>query len=87
MIYITVLVSGVQESDSASHRQTRHTHAHMYILFHIRFHYGLSQDTEYSFWCKTVGPCCLSILYMGVCIYHSHTSNLSHPTPIHSHIW
>jgi len=51
-------------------------------LYHILFHYGLSQDIEYSFWCKTVGPCCLSILYMGVCVYHSQTSSLSHPYPL-----
>ena len=34
-----------------------------YILFHILFHYGLSQDMEYSSLCYTVGPCCLSILF------------------------
>ena len=38
-------------------------------LFHILFHCGLSQDTEYSSLCYTVGPCCLSILYIIVCIY------------------
>ena len=27
-------------------------------------HYGLSQDIEYSFLCYTIGPCCLSILYV-----------------------
>ena len=27
-----------------------------YILFHILFHYGLSQDIEYSSLCYTVGP-------------------------------
>ena len=36
----------------------------IYILFHILFHYGLSQDIEYSSLCYTVGPCCLSILYI-----------------------
>ena len=30
----------------------------------ILFHYGLSQDTEYSSLCSTGGPCCLSILYI-----------------------
>ena len=39
-----------------------------YILFHILFHYGLSQDMEYSSLCYTVGPCCLSILYIPVFI-------------------
>ena len=33
----------------------------IYILFHILFHYGLSQDTEYSSLCYTVGHCCLSM--------------------------
>ena len=40
----------------------------IYILFHILFHYGLSQDIEYSSLCCTIGPCCLSILYVIVCI-------------------
>ena len=31
-----------------------HTHIYIYthILFHILFHYGLSQDTEYSSLCR-----------------------------------
>ena len=41
----------------------------IYILFHILFHYGLLQDIEYSSLCYTVGPCCLSILY--IVIYSS----------------
>ena len=36
-----------------------------FILFSI---HGLSQDIEYSSLCYTVGPCCLSILYIPVCI-------------------
>ena len=35
---------------------------YIYILFHMLFHYGLSQDIEYRSLCYTVGPCCLSIL-------------------------
>ena len=31
------------------------------------FHYGLSQDIEYSSLCQTVGSCCLSILHIIVC--------------------
>ena len=38
------------------------------ILFYNLFHYGLSQDVEYSSPCYTAGLCCLSILYMTVCI-------------------
>ena len=38
---------------------------YIYIYFlNILFHYGLSQDIEYSSLCYTVGPCCLSILYI-----------------------
>ena len=46
-----MLISAVQKSDSV---------IHAYILFH----YGLSQDIEYSFLCYRVGPDCLSILYI-----------------------
>ena len=48
-----------------------YTHTYIYILFlfQILFHYRLLQDIEYSSLCYTVGPCCLSILYVVVCIY------------------
>ena len=53
------------------------SYTYMYILFfNILFHYGLSQDNEYSSLCSTVGPCCLSILNVIVCIYQPQT-----PTP------
>ena len=39
---------------------------HIYILFHILFHYGLSQDIEYTSLCNTVESC-LSIKYIMVC--------------------
>ena len=38
------------------------------VLFHILFHYRLSQGIEYSSLCHTVGPCFLSILCTVVCI-------------------
>ena len=38
------------------------------ILFYILFHYGLSQDIEYSSLYYTAGPCCLPILHLIVCI-------------------
>ena len=60
LIYNVVPVSPVQHSDSVIHIQT--------FFFHILFHYGLSQDIEYSSLCYTAGPCCLSILYIIVCI-------------------
>ena len=44
------------------------SYTYIYILVHILFHYGLSQDIEYSSLCCTVGPCCLSILCIIVCI-------------------
>ena len=59
LIYSVVLISAVQHSDSV---------IHICILFHILFHYGLSQDIEYSSLCHRVGPCCLSILYIIICI-------------------
>ena len=47
----------------------------------------LSQDTEYSSLCYTVGPFCLSILYIVVCICLSQTLNpsLPHTLPLSSH--
>ena len=51
----------------------------MYILFQIFFHYGLSQNIVYSSLCYTLGPCCLSILYIIVCICPSQTPNPSLP--------
>ena len=39
LIYNVALISAIQQSDSVTH---------IYILFHILFHYGLSQDMEYS---------------------------------------
>ena len=41
---------------------------YIYIIFCIPFHYGLLQDIEYSSLCYTVGPCCLSIFYIVVCV-------------------
>ena len=40
-------------------------YVYIYIFF---FYYGLSQDIESSSLCYTVGPCCLSILYIIGCI-------------------
>ena len=54
LIYNVVLISSVQQGDSV-------IHMYVCILFHILFHYVLSQDIEYSSLCYTVGTCCLSI--------------------------
>ena len=48
-------ISAVQQGDSVIHINTD---TYLYILFH----YGLSQDIEYSSLCYTAGPYCLSIL-------------------------
>ena len=37
-------------------------------FFNTLFHYALSQETGYSSLCYIVGPCCLSILNVIVCI-------------------
>ena len=34
---------------------TKHTHTHIYTVFHILFHYGLSLDIEHSSLCYPVG--------------------------------
>ena len=54
-MYNVVLVSAARQSDSI---------IHVGILSHVLFHYGLSQDIEYSSQCYTVGPCCLSTLHI-----------------------
>ena len=43
-------------------------YTYRHSFFNILFHCGLSQDIEYSSLCYTVGPCCLSILYIIVYI-------------------
>ena len=59
------------------------TQLYMYILFHILFHYGLSEDIEYSSLCCTVGAYCLSILCIIVCICSSQTPHPSLSRPPH----
>ena len=58
LIYNVVLISAVQQTDLVIH-----THTETHILFIVVY---LSQDIEYitSSLCYTVGPCCLSILYV-----------------------
>ena len=59
LIYNVVLDSGVQQRDWV---------IHTYILFQIFFHYKLLPDIEYSPLCCAIGLCCLSVLYIVVCI-------------------
>ena len=58
-----------------------YTHIIFVYSFHILFHDSLSQDIDDSSLCSTVGPCCLSILYIIICICSSQTltPTLSHP--------
>ena len=53
----------------------------MHITFSCSFSYSLSENVEYSSLCYTVGPCCLSILYVTACICQSQAPNpsLLHP--------
>ena len=44
-------------------------YTYIYMLFYILFLYSLSQDVEYCSPCYTIEPCCLSILYVILCIY------------------
>ena len=47
-------------------------------LSYIIFHHGLSQETGYSSLCYIVGPHCISILNVTVCIYLPQTPSLWH---------
>ena len=47
-------------------------------LFHTLFHYGLSQDIEYSSLCFAVGPCCL----FNLCIIFASVIPNSQSTPL-----
>ena len=50
------------------------------------FQDGLSQDTVYRFLCYSVGLCCLSILYLIVCIWQFQTPSLPLSTrPLGNH--
>ena len=57
--WFTMLFSAVRQSELV---------IHIYVHFHILFHFCLPQGIEHSSLCYAVGPCCLSILYMIVCI-------------------
>ena len=55
---------------------------YIHILLLILFHYSLLQDIKYNFQCYTVGPHCLSVLYITVHISQSQTPNLFLPQPL-----
>ena len=56
-------------------------HIYIYVVFNSFkiFHYGLLHNFEYSSLCYKIGLCCLSILYVIVCICLSQTPNPSLP--------
>ena len=62
---------------------------YIYILFRCFSHYISLQDIEYSSLCYTLGPCCLPILYIVMCLYSFQTPNFSLPptpaNPFHNH--
>ena len=61
LICSVVPVSAVEHSDSVIHIYT--------LIFNIFFSIIVChKDTEYRSLCYTVGPCCLSILYIIVCL-------------------
>ena len=60
------------------------TYIHSFL--NIFFHYGLSQEIGCSYLWYTVGPCCLSILNVIVCIYQPQTPTPSlSPLPLGDH--
>ena len=82
LIYNVVLVSTVQQSESA-------TRICISPLFCISFPFRSPQSTEQSFLCYTVGSHQLSILYIESIVYicQSQSPNSSHhsPLPIGNH--
>ena len=73
LLYNIVFVSSIQQSDSILYiciyiQIYTYIYTHTHMIFHILFHYGLSQGIEYSSLFYTVGPCCLSVLYIVACI-------------------
>ena len=59
----------------------------IYIHFYILFHYGLSQNSEYSSLCYAVGPCCLPILYIIAGICQSSVGQSCRIEPLTCRIW
>ena len=73
MLLIYVLIHAALEKEMAT--KVIQLCICIYIHFHCLFHHGLSEDTEYSSPCYSVGLCCLSIRY----ILASATPKLSIP--------
>ena len=80
-----VLISSVQQSDSV---------VCVYMFFFIlSFHHGLSQDTDYSSLCYTVGPChfsscglvCITSSFLGLGCWPHRLPQCS-PSPLPSNL-
>ena len=74
LVYSVPSIYAVQEWPSHSY-----TYIYMHTFFHTIFHHVLTQEIGYSSLCYTVGPHCLSILNVSICIYQPQTP--VHPTP------
>ena len=62
------LISAIHQSDSVIYIYIyKYIHINIYY-FHILFYYDLLQDIEYRSLCYAVGPCCLSIVCIPICI-------------------
>ena len=68
-----MLISAVQQSDSV---------IHIYILFYILFHYGLSQDVEYSSLYYTVGPAVIQSIFNSLHVLTPNSQSIPDPTPL-----
>ena len=66
------------ESISAVEHNDPVIHIYIHSFSHITFHHDLYQETGYSSLCYRVGPHCLSILNVIVCIYQPQTPHPSH---------
>ena len=66
---------------SLLYSQVTQLYTSKHSFFYILFHYGLSLGVEYSSLYYIVGPCCLSLLNVIVCIYQLQTPSPSLPQP------
>ena len=64
LIYNVTPISAAQQSGPVIH-----IYIYTHFLSYITFHHGLSREIRYNFLCYAVGPHCLSILNVIVCIY------------------
>ena len=88
LIYNVVLISTIQKSDSVICMYIYiYTHTYIHSL-NIPFHYGLSQDIEYSSLCYIARPYCLAILYIiaYICQPQLPTPSLPQRPPPGSHL-